>query len=145
MKIKERKGFLSEKTYGFQVMDTKELARYLGLNVQTVTRMAERGEIPAFKIGNRWRFRIDKIEQWMRQKTETETFVVKVNSLWENLRKKAEASGYSDKDVPDLIVKVRRERKEGKSTEMAEWMKLLWEKLSEEGEVVGKKKADVVT
>jgi len=133
MRKKDGKRFLLEKTYGRQIMDTKGLAHYLGLNIQTVTRMAEKGEIPAFKIGNRWRFRMEKIEQWMKEKTETETFVGRVNSLWENLRRKAEASGFSDKDVPGLIVKVRKERKEGKSTEMAEWMKLLWEKVEGEG------------
>ncbi|MBI4374179.1 MAG: helix-turn-helix domain-containing protein [Deltaproteobacteria bacterium] len=42
-----------------------ELARYLRLDSQTVSRKAQRGEIPGFKIGNRWRFRKEEIDEWL--------------------------------------------------------------------------------
>jgi excisionase family DNA binding protein len=43
-----------------QVMTVEEVASYLRLNKQTVTRMAARGELPAVKVGRHWRFRIRK-------------------------------------------------------------------------------------
>jgi excisionase family DNA binding protein len=38
-------------------MTSEEVAEYLRLDVQTVMRMAARGELPAAKIGRHWRFR----------------------------------------------------------------------------------------
>ncbi len=39
-----------------QGIRTKEVADTLGVTSRTVTRFAERGEIPAFKVGDGWRF-----------------------------------------------------------------------------------------
>lgn len=48
-------------------IDTKEVAEMLGVTSRTVTRLAERGEIPGFKVGDVWRFHrqdiLDYIEQ----------------------------------------------------------------------------------
>lgn len=39
-----------------EIVDTVGLARYLGVSEWTIRRRAESGEIPGFRIGNRWRF-----------------------------------------------------------------------------------------
>jgi len=48
-------------------IDTKEVADMLGVTPRTVTRLAERGEIPGFKVGDVWRFHrqdiLDYIEE----------------------------------------------------------------------------------
>ena len=37
------------------VLNAKEAATYLKAHVETVRRMARRGDIPAFKVGKNWR------------------------------------------------------------------------------------------
>lgn len=41
------------------VLNANEAAEYLKDHVETVRRMARRGEIPAFKVGKDWRFHQD--------------------------------------------------------------------------------------
>ena len=41
------------------------MADYLSVNERTVYRMAERGELPAFKVGDAWRFRRQDIDGWI--------------------------------------------------------------------------------
>src|SRR3989338_8380355 len=49
------------------ILTIRELSKYLRLDPQTVSRKAQRGEIPGIKIGNRWRFRREAIESWLNQ------------------------------------------------------------------------------
>lgn len=44
------------------ILDADEVAKLLRLNEQTVKRLANRGELPGFKIGGRWRFKRLDIE-----------------------------------------------------------------------------------
>ena len=46
------------------VLTTREAAELLRAHVETVRRLARRGEIPAFKIGKDWRFRRDALLRW---------------------------------------------------------------------------------
>jgi len=46
------------------VLNAKEAAEYLKAHVETVRRMARRGEIPAFKVGKDWRFHKELLRQW---------------------------------------------------------------------------------
>jgi len=46
------------------VLNAKEAAEYLKAHVETVRRMARRGEIPAFKVGKDWRFHKKALQQW---------------------------------------------------------------------------------
>eukprot|EP01022_Parablepharisma_sp_SALTPOND_P033242 TRINITY_DN88340_c0_g1_i1.p1 TRINITY_DN88340_c0_g1~~TRINITY_DN88340_c0_g1_i1.p1 ORF type:complete len:309 (-),score=62.69 TRINITY_DN88340_c0_g1_i1:668-1594(-) len=48
-----------------QAMNAQEAADYLGAHVETVRRLARRGDIPAFKVGKDWRFRREALEQWI--------------------------------------------------------------------------------
>lgn len=51
-----------------EILGVAEVADLLKLDPQTVSRKAQKGEIPGFKIGNRWRFRLSDIEDWISQK-----------------------------------------------------------------------------
>ena len=44
----------------------EELASYLKLGRTKLYGMTQRGEIPASKIGNQWRFDREEIDQWMK-------------------------------------------------------------------------------
>lgn len=48
-----------------QILTIKEVATYLKVHERTVYRLASKGEIPAFKVGNAWRFRLPDIEHWI--------------------------------------------------------------------------------
>ena len=47
------------------VMTLEEVARYLRINKSTVYRMARDGTLPAWKLGNVWRFKKEAIESWI--------------------------------------------------------------------------------
>lgn len=43
-----------------------ELAGYIKMSRTKLYGMAQRGEVPASKIGNQWRFDREEIDQWMK-------------------------------------------------------------------------------
>ena len=47
------------------VMTIKDVAAYLGIHPMTVYKFAQRGKLPAFKIGSDWRFHRKHIEAWI--------------------------------------------------------------------------------
>lgn len=47
----------------------EELAAYLKFGRSTLYRMAQKGELPASKIGRTWRFERSAIDEWMRQQS----------------------------------------------------------------------------
>ena len=46
------------------IMNTGEAAAFLKAHIETVRRLARRGEIPAFKMGKDWRFRKESLLRW---------------------------------------------------------------------------------
>jgi len=46
-------------------MTIDEAARYLRIHKSTVYRLSKGGRLPASKVGNKWRFRKDVIDQWL--------------------------------------------------------------------------------
>jgi excisionase family DNA binding protein len=48
-----------------EVMDIRQAAEYLGISGDTLYRYASEGFIPAFKLGNRWRFKRSLLDAWM--------------------------------------------------------------------------------
>ena len=48
-----------------EVMDIRQAARYLGISPDTLYKYASTGVVPAFKLGNRWRFKRSRLDQWM--------------------------------------------------------------------------------
>jgi len=51
-----------------KIMTIKEAAQFLKVNNMTVYRLANKGKIPASKVGKQWRFSQQKIEQWLLEK-----------------------------------------------------------------------------
>jgi excisionase family DNA binding protein len=48
-----------------EVMDIRQASEYLGISADTLYRYASDGLIPAFKLGNRWRFKRSLLDSWM--------------------------------------------------------------------------------
>jgi excisionase family DNA binding protein len=46
-------------------MDIRQAAGYLGISSDSLYKYASEGFIPAFKLGNRWRFKKSLIDEWM--------------------------------------------------------------------------------
>ena len=49
------------------VLDADGVGAYLGLHAETVRRFAREGKIPAYKIGGRWRFNREALDQWAQE------------------------------------------------------------------------------
>ena len=52
-----------------EVMDIRDAAEYLGISPDTLYKYSSEGFIPAFKLGNRWRFKRSLMESWMEQQS----------------------------------------------------------------------------
>jgi excisionase family DNA binding protein len=50
-----------------EVLDANDVARILKIGYRTVLRLAERGELPYFRIGDLWRFERKDIEEYIRR------------------------------------------------------------------------------
>jgi excisionase family DNA binding protein len=48
-----------------EVMDIREAAQYLGVSRDTLYKYVWDDRIPAFKLGNRWRFKKTVLDRWM--------------------------------------------------------------------------------
>jgi excisionase family DNA binding protein len=51
-----------------EFMTTKEVAQYLRVDQYTIYRLVSQKKIPAFKIGNQWRFKRSILERWLKTK-----------------------------------------------------------------------------
>lgn len=52
-----------------EVMDIRQASDYLGISPDTLYKYASEGFVPAFKLGNRWRFKKSRLDQWMEEKS----------------------------------------------------------------------------
>ncbi len=50
-----------------EILDVKEVAKILKVSTRTVIRLAERGELVSFKIGDLWRFRRADVDDYVLQ------------------------------------------------------------------------------
>lgn len=50
-------------------MTVQEVADYLHVSQDMIYRLAQKGKVPAAKIGGRWRFKPENIEQWMEKQS----------------------------------------------------------------------------
>lgn len=48
-----------------EVMTLREASQYLGVSPDTLYKYLNEHSIPAFKLGNRWRFKKDLLDRWM--------------------------------------------------------------------------------
>ena len=51
-----------------EVMNIRQASQYLGVSRDTLYRYINEGVIPAFKLGNRWKFRKTILDRWMERK-----------------------------------------------------------------------------
>lgn len=50
-----------------EVMDIRQAAKYLGISTDTLYKYASERFVPSFKLGNRWRFRRVRLDEWMKE------------------------------------------------------------------------------
>jgi len=56
-----------------EVMDIREASQYLGVSRETLYKYVSEDKIPAFKLGNRWKFKKTVLDRWMdKQSTQPE-------------------------------------------------------------------------
>jgi len=51
-----------------QWMTVQDVADYLKVSTDLIYQLAQQGNIPASKVGNRWRFKKQKIDLWMAER-----------------------------------------------------------------------------
>lgn len=49
------------------LMTIGQVAQYLTVDKFTVYRLVAQRKIPAFKVGNQWRFKREMIEEWLKK------------------------------------------------------------------------------
>jgi excisionase family DNA binding protein len=54
-----------------EVMNIRQASQYLGISPDTLYKYVTEERIPAFKLGNRWKFKKTILDQWMEQKSTT--------------------------------------------------------------------------
>jgi excisionase family DNA binding protein len=52
-----------------EVMNIRQASQYLGVSPDTLYKYVGEQKIPAFKLGNRWRFKKSKLDQWMEEQS----------------------------------------------------------------------------
>jgi excisionase family DNA binding protein len=53
-----------------EVMNIQQASEYLGVSPDTLYKYLSRGSIPAFKLGNRWRFKRSTLDRWMEKQSQ---------------------------------------------------------------------------
>jgi len=52
-------------------MTIKEVAAYLSVNEKTIYRLAQRRDLPGFKVAGAWRFKKADIDAWIEERKRT--------------------------------------------------------------------------
>lgn len=52
-----------------EVMNIKQASQYLGVSTDTLYKYVYEEKIPAFKLGNRWKFKKSLLDRWMDEKS----------------------------------------------------------------------------
>lgn len=52
-------------------LSVEEVAKRFGVNTTTVYRLAQRGALPGFKVGNQWRFSEEMLDAWVSSRVHT--------------------------------------------------------------------------
>ena len=48
-----------------EILTVDQVAELLHLHAMTVYRLAKEGKLPGFKVGGRWRFQRNTLQEWM--------------------------------------------------------------------------------
>ena len=52
-----------------EVMNIRQASQYLGVSADTLYKYVSEARVPAFKLGNRWKFKKSKLDQWMEEQS----------------------------------------------------------------------------
>ncbi len=52
-----------------EVMNIRQASQYLGVSPDTLYKYVSEDRIPAFKLGNRWKFKRSILDSWMERKS----------------------------------------------------------------------------
>jgi excisionase family DNA binding protein len=52
-----------------EVMNIRQASQYLGVSPDTLYKYVSEEKIPAFKLGNRWKFKKALLDRWMESKS----------------------------------------------------------------------------
>jgi excisionase family DNA binding protein len=52
-----------------EVMNIRQASEYLGVSPDTLYKYVSENKIPAFKLGNRWKFKKALVDRWMESKS----------------------------------------------------------------------------
>jgi len=47
-----------------RILTVQELSSYLQVHPSTIYRMLKKNQLPAFRVGSDWRFRVEAIDKW---------------------------------------------------------------------------------
>ena len=95
-----------------QVLTLEEAAQYLKVAKPTLYRLLEDGKIPAFKVGNQWRFTRELIDKWLWDQLPKKKSVLVLNddeSITSELRRIINSEGHdvttsgSGRDIAGLL------------------------------------------
>ncbi len=50
-----------------EILTVRDVANYLHCHQTTIYRLLRTGQIPAFRVGSYWRFKLDAIDRWIEQ------------------------------------------------------------------------------
>jgi excisionase family DNA binding protein len=64
--VEKAKGIMADSR---EVMNIRQASQYLGVSPDTLYKYVGEQKIPAFKLGNRWRFKKSRLDQWMEEKS----------------------------------------------------------------------------
>jgi excisionase family DNA binding protein len=62
-----------------EVMDIRQASDYLGISSDTLYKYASEGFVPAFKLGNRWRFKRSRLDEWMDHQSEIQAASIELD------------------------------------------------------------------
>ncbi|RKX64478.1 MAG: DNA-binding protein [Thermodesulfobacteriota bacterium] len=49
----------------------EQIAEYLQMSTSSIYKMAQKGKIPAYKVGRQWRFRKEEIDRWIKSQKQS--------------------------------------------------------------------------
>ena len=58
---------MSDREMTRQIVKVRDLAGYLHCHQSTIYRLVKSGQIPGFRLGGGWRFKLDEIDRWCRR------------------------------------------------------------------------------
>jgi len=64
--VEKAKGIMADSR---EVMNIRQASQYLGVSPDTLYKYVGEQKIPTFKLGNRWRFKKSRLDQWMEEKS----------------------------------------------------------------------------